>query len=138
QLSAILINRDAPAHHNLHAVLRTKAQQPRRGSKHHHPNLRVPIFECEIKMPRVVRPEVRNLTFHPDVAIFPLKVRAHRRHQIAYRPGAPLRRPETEPELIRGSHAEEFTAGARLRREPRTEVTSSSDQSRKAKPKARR
>jgi hypothetical protein len=48
-----------------------------------------------------MRPEIRNLALHPDVAILALEIRAHRRHQIAHRPHAPLWRLELQPELIR-------------------------------------
>src|SRR5271156_2064450 len=75
-------------------------------------------------MSRVMRPKIRNLAFHPNVAILPLQMRARGRHQIAHRPGASLRRPETEPELIGRSHerslAENEEPGTE-NREPRTE-----------------
>src|SRR5262249_22913333 len=35
QLTAILINRHAPARHHLHSILWAKPQQPRRRTKHH-------------------------------------------------------------------------------------------------------
>jgi len=68
-----------------------------------------------------MRPEIRNLPFHPDVAILPLQIRTHRSHQIPHRPGAPLRRTKTETELIGRSHEGKFTPVPRtVSREQRT------------------
>src|SRR6478672_2529115 len=55
-------------------------------------------------MPRVVRPEIRDLSFHPGIAILALDVSAHRGHQIAHRPDTAIRGPETESELVSGTH----------------------------------
>ena len=104
QLSAILINRNSTAHHNLQTVFGTKAQQSRRRPKHHHSNLRVPIFKSEIKMPRVMRPEIGNLPFHPGIAILALNMSTNRRHQITHRPYAAIEWLKTESKLVGGGH----------------------------------
>ncbi len=101
QLPAIFVNRHPSPHHHLHSVRRTKPQQPRRRPKHHHPNLRIPILQREIKMSGIRRPKVRSLALHPRVGVLPLHMRPHRRHQAAHRPHPPLRRREPESELIR-------------------------------------
>ena len=55
-------------------------------------------------MPGIVRAEIRNLTFHPRIAILTFNMRAHRRHQIAHRPYAAIQRLETESELVGRRH----------------------------------
>ena len=63
-----------------------------------------------------MRPEIRNLAFHPGIAILALDMGAHRGHQIAHRPDAPVKRPEAEPKLIGGRHCSGVysTAGCRM------------------------
>ena len=104
QLAAIFINGDPPAQHHLHAIFGTKAQEPRLRPEHHHAYLRILVFQSEIKMPGIVRAEIRNLAFHPGIAIFPFNMRADRRHQIAHRPYAAIHRLETESELVGRRH----------------------------------
>ena len=50
QLAAVFIDRDPPPHHHLHPVCRAKPQQPRLGTEHHDADLRILVFQREIKM----------------------------------------------------------------------------------------
>src|SRR2546423_6066144 len=59
-------------------------------------------------MAGVMRPEIRDLTFHPDVAVFTLYPSAHGRNQIANKPHLARRRGESEAELVSGAHSLEF------------------------------
>src|ERR1700722_803697 len=101
QLTAFFIHRHPPAHHHLHSVGGTKPQQLRRRSEHHHANLRAPILQREVKMPRIRRSEIRNFSLPPRIRILPLQMRPHRGHEIAHRPHSPFGRTKAEPHLIR-------------------------------------
>src|SRR3984957_3756636 len=50
QLAAIFVDRHASAHDDLEAVCRAESQQARRRAEHDDANLRVAIFQREIKM----------------------------------------------------------------------------------------
>ena len=104
QFAAIFVDGDSPAQHDLHAILGTKPQQPRLRTEHHGTNLRVLVFQSEVQMSRVVRAKIRDLPFHPGIAVLALNMRADRRHQIAHRPYAAIGRFETESQLIGGGH----------------------------------
>src|ERR1700722_852458 len=58
KLAAVFVHRHAPAHQRLQSIRRTKTQQPSRGAEHHHANLRIPILQREIKVPRIRRAKI--------------------------------------------------------------------------------
>src|SRR4051794_36614214 len=55
-------------------------------------------------MPGIVRAKIRDLAFHPGLAVFTFDVRAHRRNQVAHCPNAAFGRAKAEAELIGGAH----------------------------------
>jgi hypothetical protein len=61
-------------------------------------------------MAGIMGTKVRNLTFHPGIAIFPFNVGTNCGDQVAHLPDTPIRWSKTESELIGRSHGQEFTA----------------------------
>jgi hypothetical protein len=51
-----------------------------------------------------MRPEIRDLAFHPGISILTLNMSADRRYQIAHRPNPAIGWFETESKLVGGGH----------------------------------
>src|SRR4029079_19251510 len=80
-------------------------------AEHHDANLRVLVLQAEVHVPRVMCLEIRDLTFHPGVAVLAFNVGAQRGHQIAHRPDAAIGRLETESELVSRTHKQPVWVG---------------------------
>ena len=83
QVAALVVNRDAAARDDLQAVLGLKAQQPRLGPPHHHPQLCRAILQREVKMSGIGGPVVGDFAFDVNVGEGALHLRAHGGDQFA-------------------------------------------------------
>src|SRR5450755_3907414 len=112
ELAAVFIYGHATADNHLQAIGRPEAEQARRRTEHHYTNLRIAIFEGEVKMAGIRSAEIGDLTFHPRIGILPFDVRTHRGNQIANFPHPVFRRAEAEAHLIgEGGHCGKCNAG---------------------------
>ena len=82
--AARLVHGDAAAGDDLHAILRTKAQQARLGAKHHKAKLRVAVLQGEIDVATLGGAVVGDFSFDPDVGKTLLKMGADGGHQFAH------------------------------------------------------
>ncbi len=72
-ISARFVHRDTPSHNHFHAICRFEFQTRIVATKHHRCDLRLCIFEAEIKMSRGVIFEIGNLALDPHHADLALK-----------------------------------------------------------------
>ena len=88
-LPALFVNRDPAAHQDRKPIFRTEAQQKRLPAEDHNRQLRFPILEREVEVPRGRGAQVGDFTLHPHIGIPLLDVIANLADQTAYRPHAP-------------------------------------------------
>ena len=101
QVTALVVDGDASAGDDLHAVLRAETQQPRLRPPHHHAQLRRAVLQREVEVAGFGGAIVGDFALDVNVGEGALHLRAHGRDQFAH--GINLARwsLEHEPELFR-------------------------------------
>src|SRR6266700_196255 len=99
KFAARVVDGDAAAGDDLHAVVRPEAEQTRLAAEHHDAQLCITVFEREVEMPGFGGSKIGYLAFYPHIRVAALHRSAHGAHQIGHAPytaGKRLIKGETE------------------------------------------